>query len=69
MTAGSCWKGELLLRLDTVAVQYVSHSTTFRVIVHNGYIKSRSLPLMTTSQFDVKGRSLNDFNGLGSLAR
>jgi hypothetical protein len=48
MTAGLCWKGELCSWLDTVAVQYVSHGTTFQVIVHNGYIESRSLPSMTT---------------------
>jgi hypothetical protein len=37
--------------------------------VHNGYIELRLLPLMTTSQFDGKEGSLNDFDGLGSLAR
>ena len=29
MTAGLCWKGELCSWLDTVAVRYVSHGTTF----------------------------------------
>ena len=69
MTAGLCWKGSYVLWLDTVAVQYVSHGATFWVILHNWCIESRLLPLMTTSQFDGKGCSSNDFDGLGSLAR
>jgi hypothetical protein len=62
-------KGSYCLWWDTVAVRYVSHGTTFWVIVHNGYIELRFLPLMTTSQFDGKVDSLNDFDGLGSLSR